>query len=370
MAAGRALGVLRSDRRRGAETFGVDLATDLAARGLDAPVVALASACEPNAQPVDALGPSPLAPATLRALRRRAAGSDRGDGCAMVIAHGSKTLPACALALAGTGVPFVYRSIGDPRAWSAAGWRRRRTSLLLRRPALVTALWPGAADTLASQHGVPRARLRIAPNGVPAARCPVPGEAERAAARARFGLPEDAAVAGYAGSLTPEKQVGAAIAAVGRVPGAWLLLAGDGPERAALEAQAATDAPGRVVFAGVTSGAGPVLAASDAVVLPSRTEGMPGVLIEAGLSGRPAVATDVGGVGEIVAHDETGVLVRSGDVAALATGLGRVLGGEGPALGGAARRRCLDRFEMDVVGALWAGLVAEVVAGAFTIRDH
>jgi glycosyltransferase involved in cell wall biosynthesis len=139
---------------------------------------------------------------------------------------------------------------------------------------------------------------------------------------------------------------------VGRVPGAWLLLAGDGPERAALEAQAATDAPGRVVFAGVTSGAGPVLAASDAVVLPSRTEGMPGVLIEAGLSGRPAVATDVGGVGEIVAHDETGVLVPSGDV------------------GGAARRRCLDRFEMDVVGALWAGLVAEVVAGAFTIRDH
>jgi glycosyltransferase involved in cell wall biosynthesis len=365
MAAGCALGVLRSDRRRGAETFGIDLAGDLAARGLDAPVVALAPSGEPSALPVDAVGPSPLALATLRGLRRRAA---RGGG-GVVIAHGSKTLPACALALAGARVPFVYRSIGDPRAWSAAGRRRWRTSLLLRRPALITALWPGAADALAAQHGVPRRRLRIAPNGVPAARCPVPGAAERAAARARFGLPDDAAVAGYAGSFTAEKQVGAAIAAVGRVPGAWLLLAGDGPERDSLAAQAAADAPGRVVFAGVTEGAGPVLAASDAMVLPSRTEGMPGVLIEAGMSGRPTVATDVGAVGEVVADDETGVLVPSGDVAALAAGLVRVLGDEGPDLGRAARRRCLDRFEIAVVGALWAGLVAEV-AGPAGIREH
>ena len=365
MAAGRALGVLRSDRRRGAETFGMDLAAEFSARGLDAPVVALASAGEPNGQPVDALGPGPLAPATLRALRRRATGGEGG----VVIAHGSKTLPACALALAGAPVPFVYRSIGDPRAWSATGWRRWRTSVLLRRPALITALWPGAADTLAAQHGVPRERLRIAPNGVPAARCPVPGDAERAAARTRFGLPEDAAVAGYVGSFTTEKQVGAAIAAVARVPGAWLLLAGDGPERASLAAQAAADAPGRVVFAGVTPGAGPVLAASDAVVLPSRTEGMPGVLIEAGLGGRPAVATDVGGVGEVVADGETGVLVPPGNVAALAAGLVRALGDEGPGLGRAARRRCLDRFEIGVVGAVWAGLVEEV-AGAAGIRDH
>ena len=360
-------GVLTSDLRRGAETFAVDLAAELDRRGWDAPVLALAPSGRPDALPVPALGPpagSALRVRTLRALRARAAAAGT-----VAVAHGSRTLPACALGLAGTGVPFVYRGIGDPRVWSGRGLRRWRTSLLLRRPALVTALWPGAADALLAQHGVPRSRVRIAPNAVPAARCPVPTAADRAAARARFGLPEDAPVAGYVGSLTAEKQVGVAVAATGRLDGTWLLVAGDGPDRDALAAQAGTDAPGRVVFAGVTAGPGPVLAAADAVVLPSRTEGMPGVLIEAGLAGRPAVASAVGGVGEVVADGETGVLVPPGDVTALAAGLARALGPDGQALGRAARDRCLARFEIGAAGALWAEILAEVAERA-GVRDH
>jgi glycosyltransferase involved in cell wall biosynthesis len=363
MPAGRALQLVVSDQRRGAETFAVDLSAELGRQGVDAPVVALTGSLQPDSLPVRSIGARALAPSTLRSLRRAV---QRDGQVGAVVAHGSRTLPASAIALAGTGIPFAYRSIGDPRAWSASGGRRLRTTLLLRRAALVTALWPGAADALMARHGVPAARVRVVPNGVPAARCPVPTAEDRAAARARFGVPDGAAVVGFVGALTAEKCVGAAIAAVGRLPGVHLVVAGDGPERGALAARATAEAPGRVAFVGVVPGARPVLAASDVLVLPSRTEGMPGVLIEAGLSGVPVVASTVGGVPEVVADGETGVLVPPGDADALAAALRRVLddGGavDGP-MGRAGRERCLARFEIGVVAARWADILSELSTG-------
>ena len=79
----------------------------------------------PSPLAVPVLGVSALAPATLRALRRQARGAD------LVVAHGSRTLPACALALFGGGIPFVYRNIGDPTAWSGSGLRKLRTQIFL-----------------------------------------------------------------------------------------------------------------------------------------------------------------------------------------------------------------------------------------------
>ncbi|MGH8773883.1 MAG: glycosyltransferase family 4 protein [Jiangellaceae bacterium] len=351
---GPSLQLMVSQQRRGAEVFAVDLAVELERRGIVAPTLALTATDDRNALAVPSAGDTPLGLQTLRAVRREAAGVQS------VVAHGSRTLPACSIALVGTGVPFAYRSIGDPRTWSSRGPRRLRTTMQLRRAALVAALWPGGADAIAAQHSVPSAKIRVIPNGVPAQRCPLVDDDARAEARARLGLPADATVVGYVGSLTPEKNVGVAIAAVGELRDVFLLVAGDGPELLALEAQADRDAHGRVRFAGTLPGAGLALAASDAVVLPSRTEGMPGVLIEAGLSGRPAVASDVGAVSEIISDGETGVLVSPGDMAGLAAGLRRVLGEGGHDLGLAARRRCLARFEIRVVGAAWADLLVDL----------
>jgi glycosyltransferase involved in cell wall biosynthesis len=66
---------------------------------------------------------------------------------------------------------------------------------------------------------------------------------------------------------------------------------------------------------------GPLLAAADAVALPSRWEGMPLVLLEALARGRPVVASAVGGVPEVVTDEEHARLVPPGDVAALAAAL-------------------------------------------------
>ena len=344
--AGSQLHVVVSTQRRGAEVFADDLVTELRRRDVPADLVALA-----------ALGRRPLDRSTLLALRRAGAASS------VVVAHGSRTLPACTLALAGTGTPFVYRSIGDPRAWSDHGVRRARTALMLRRARIVVALWAGAAETMITRHGVPAERVRVVPNGVAAHRCPVPDDDARRSARARLDLPIDAPVVAFVGSLTTEKRVEHAIDAVARDDELHLLVVGDGPRRGELAAHAARVAPRRVHFAGVQPDIAPILAAADAVVLTSRTEGMPGVLIEAGLAARPTVAYDVGGVAEVVVDGETGLLVPAGDVTALTGALRTVVDDPG-SLGAMARRRCLERFEIGVVGGQWAMILDEMAAEA------
>ena len=353
------LHVVAAARRRGAETFAVDLAAALGADGMPSEVVAVAPGPADRALDVEVLGPSALAPSTLRALRRRAAGARA------VVAHGSRSLPACALALAGRPTPVVYRSIGDPSAWAGGALRRRRSRLLLGRMAGVTALWPGAKAALARLYGLADERVTVIPNGVPAGRCPVPSPDDRAAARARFGLPVAAPVVAYVGALDAGKRVGAAVEAVAGRPGVHLLVAGDGPERAALASRAAADAGGRIHVLGPVPDPAPVLAAADLVVLPSRTEGQPGVLIEAGLSAVPAVATEVGGVPGIVVDGVTGILVSPDGPnlpGALAEAIDRALP-EARTLGRAAHDHCRAAFEITLVADRWAALLAALPRG-------
>ena len=98
--------------------------------------------------------------------------------------------------------------------------------------------------------------------------------------------------------------------------------AGDGSRRESLERQvAALDLDAHVRFVGRLDDVGPLLAAADAVLLPSRWEGLPLVLLEALVRLRPVVASAVGGVPEVVEDGVSGVLVPPGDVAALAEAL-------------------------------------------------
>ncbi len=287
----------------------------------------------------------------------------------MAIAHGSTTLPTCALALAGTGTPFVYRNIGDPAHWAGSVARRVRTRVLLGRARAVVALTSRSAEELAARYRVPRDRIHVIPRGVPASRFPPVNPAMRSDARRRFGLEGDGPLALYLGSLTSEKNVGLAIEAVASLPSLQLLIAGDGSERAALEAEASRLAPGRVRFAGTVTDPHQALAAADVVVLPSRTEGLPGALIEAGLAGLPVVATDVGFVREIVVDGETGRLVPVGDPPAFAQAITGALR-EAETLGRAARARCLARYELEVVADTWDALLATITGrGAETRSD-
>lgn len=349
----RQLHLVTASQRRGAEVFARDLCETLAKSSDDA-VTLTALTAGPEGNPLGAtiLGRRALAPATLLALRRAAREAD------VVVAHGSTTLPAGVLALTGTKVPLVYRNIGDPTVWSGQGFRRMRVAALLRRTRHVVAVWPGAAETLATVHGVDRSRLTVIPNAVAADAHGPASEAARTAARVGFELPEDQPVVACVGALSPEKDVATALAALAELDDVHLLVVGDGPERAALE-RAAAD---QVHFTGILPDPSAAFAAADAVVLTSRTEGMPGVLVEAGLCGLPAVASDVGGVREIVRDGETGRLVRPGDVAGFTRALQEVLA-DAPSLGAAARKRCEENFTLDVVAPQWADVLAKVTGG-------
>lgn len=111
------------------------------------------------------------------------------------------------------------------------------------------------------------------------------------------------------------------------VPEALFLLAGDGPERANLEAQAqALGVAARVHFLGYRTDTAALLAGCDLFVLPSLFEGLPLAVLEAMAAEKPVIATAIAGTGEAITHGETGLLVPPADPAALAQAIRHLLG--------------------------------------------
>lgn len=136
---------------------------------------------------------------------------------------------------------------------------------------------------------------------------------------------------------------------VEHAPDATLLVVGDGEQRDVLEQQArSTGVADRVVFAGVRYDVPDLLRASTLVVLPSFTEALPTSLIEAAACGRAAVATEVGGVAEVVDDGKSGLLVRPRDADGLAQAVLTVLGDQArrSEMERHARATAVERFDM------------------------
>jgi glycosyltransferase involved in cell wall biosynthesis len=151
-----------------------------------------------------------------------------------------------------------------------------------------------------------------------------------------------------------------------RCADARFLLVGDGEMRPALEAQArALGLSDRIVFAGYRDDIPSVIAGMDLVALPSINEGMGRVLVMAMALGKPIVATEVGGVPELLGEGDAGVLVPPGDSRALADAICALL--ENPArahaLGEAGRRRA-PRYSVETMVSALAKLYQEVADGA------
>ena len=357
----RILQVVSDNNRRGAQVFAGDLGTALVERGHGVQSVALEPGSAMVAQSGAHLDNPVLASSwpRLRGLRRLRSAMKTVD---VVIAHGSSTLPACAIAGAGTRVPFVYRQISDPEVWTSTPLRRARTRAFLGRAARVVALSEGNQAQLCEHLGVDPSLIRVIPTGVSAAAFPATTPEGRPAARARLGLPERP-TALFVGSLSWEKGPEVAVEAIGQVDGVTLVLVGDGPDRASLQALADRVAPGRVVFRAPTDAIHDYLAASDALLLTSRTEAVPAVVIEAGMAAVPVVAARVGAVPEMLLGGETGVLVEPGDVNGCAAGVGTLFEDRNRAddLGRRAHERCLEQFDIAPVAAAWEAVLDGLV---------
>jgi glycosyltransferase involved in cell wall biosynthesis len=160
----------------------------------------------------------------------------------------------------------------------------------------------------------------------------------REEARARLGLPLGARVVAYVGRVTAVKRPDRLAAVMARVPGAHLVVAGDGDRLPALR-DATRSFAERVHLLGWRPDVETVHAAADVALLTSDNEGTPVSLVEAALCGRPAVAPRVGSVEEVVVDGETGWVVEP-DAAALAAAVRRCL--DDPALAARAGARAAD----------------------------
>ena len=193
------------------------------------------------------------------------------------------------------------------------GWVERSA---LRRADAVVVLTDRTAAALAAD-GVPAGRVHTIPSGFdPALFAGGSPDVFPGVGRPRIG---------YVGRLAPQKRADRLVEAFGRMrEPAFLVVVGDGPDRERVQALAAglprTHLTGFVEHTAVPA----VLASLDVLVLPSAYEEMGSVLTEAMASGLPVVASDVGGIPEVVRDGQTGLLVPPGDVAALAAALDRL----------------------------------------------
>jgi glycosyltransferase involved in cell wall biosynthesis len=166
--------------------------------------------------------------------------------------------------------------------------------------------------------GWPEDRAHYLPNFVPEMTAP-------AIDRASLKTPGAAPLALALGRLHENKGFDVLLEAVARAPGLFLWLAGEGPLRAALEAQAARlEIASRVRFLGWREDAGALLAAADMLVCPSRHEPLGNVVIEAWAAGRPVVAAASAGPAALIRDGETGLLVPLEDADALAQAMTRL----------------------------------------------
>ncbi len=182
----------------------------------------------------------------------------------------------------------------------------------------------------------------------------------------------------FVGRLAEQKAVDVLLRAFARVrvahPRARLLCAGDGPERASLEAL--TDSlglAGSVDFLGRRDDVHDLLREAAVFVLPSRSEGLSNSLLEALATGTPVIASDIPGTREVVRHEVDGLLVPVDDAAALAAAIDRVLGDSSLAarLSSSGRARALE-FDLERVADAYLNLFADLArgrrAGAFGSR--
>jgi glycosyltransferase involved in cell wall biosynthesis len=205
------------------------------------------------------------------------------------------------------GVPFSTKARGaDIQYWGSRpgiGDQIREAGRSAGGLLAVSAALKGVMAGL----GMPEERITVHYTGVELDRFR-PGD--RAAAKARLGV--DGPLIVSAGALIPRKGQAVTIAALEHIPQATLILVGEGPDRPMLERQvAATGLTDRVRFLGSRPhGDLPdLLAAADLMILPSSSEGLANVWVEALACGTPIIITDVGGARELLRDDSAGRIV-------------------------------------------------------------
>lgn len=287
-------------------------------------------------------------------LARRLRGVVRRLDPAVVVAHGGEPLKYLVPAMAGRRTPLVYYAIGTVAEQVHRPNRRALWRALVGRADVVACEGPEVLSECRTLLKVAETRSVLAPN------CRDPHRFRPADTRVGSSGSEldSTPMVTFLGALTPGKRPGrfVDVVAATRAKGVGLRaqVVGSGPEYDSLSAPAARAG---VELTGPSRDVVGILQATDLMLFPSlpHGEGMPGVLIEAGMCGVPVVATDAPGVRSIVVDGTTGVVVDVDDFEGLVAATVTLLEDRATrsSMGRAAREHCVRSFSLDSVAKGW-----------------
>lgn len=244
------------------------------------------------------------------------------------------------------GVPHIVSGIRvTERRRNPHRWIARRATRLVERHVCVSR---AVADFSAREVGLPAERLVVIPNGIEVEQYPAP-----AADLAALDLPAGRRAILFAGRLSPQKRIDWLLertpAIFAELPEHDLLVVGRGRELPRLQNLAERlGVGGRVHFLGWRSDLPAILAASDLLVLTSRAEGMPNVVLEAMASAKPVAATEAEGVGELLGPAADEQVAPRDDAAGFVRNVVRIASDAALAerLGGENRARAATEFSL------------------------
>ena len=322
-----------SDAFAGTERHMLDLA-----RGLSNLNVAVTLACPSPAKLEDAARAERLPTLSIpkRGLvdwgaARTLAARLRSGKTDILHAHNGRTALAAALAmrLAGRGRCVMTQHFLEPNHATQHGPKAAVSSAahhwVVGQMSAILAISEAVREAMLAREEAPDAKITVVPNGISA-----PDSGNPAETRQALGLSANVPLVVCAARLEREKDVASLITAMKSVretvPTAQCLVAGEGSEKAALQAQLQSlGLEDGVTLLGFRTDAPALMAAADVFVLPSLAEPFGLVLLEAMALSRPVVATRAGGPTEIVADGETGFLVPPSSPDALADAVTRLL---------------------------------------------
>jgi len=354
--------MLETDGPGGAETVMLQLAEELRRRGHDVMPVGPANGCGWLGGEFAARGFTPRT----YVLRRPLDWACVTSLTALMQRHRTQVVHSHEFTMA------VYGAVAARRAgarhiitmhggrYYAEAWRRRAAlRWAMGHSAATTAVSGATAADLRRTLGIHEEAVRVVPNGIEMPR------GERAALRRELNVGEDELLIVAIGNLYPVKGHAVLLRALaeleeqGGAPAWRLAIAGRGEEEQRLRDMAAdAGIASRVHLLGFRSDAPDILAGADLFVMPSLSEGLPLALVEAMATGLPIIASDVGGIPEVVAPDAEAVLVPVASPPALAAAIRSLLADPArrAAIGSAAQRRAYRDFSVATMATAYEAL--------------
>ena len=267
---------------------------------------------------------------------------------------------------------LVYRNIGDPRIWLRGFWRKwLYQKFLVPRINGIVAVSETTLGVLESIYS--GREIVVIPRGID------PGffspKATREAFRKLHETLESSPLLIYVGSLSPEKRVDRLLRvfsmAFSQIPELRLWIVGDGVLRKEMENLAKElNIHSSVQFFGMQEDVATFVNAADLLLLTSDTEGIPGVILEAGLLGVPSIATRVGGVAECAVDGETAILVDQEDEKGMAAAVIQLVtdANRRKTMGKKAQQWIHQRFTLSTVGKAYDEFYERLLKGESRIN--